>query len=71
MDADIRFAFKAVAIFILCGALLCVLVNWLQDMNCKSVAQKMGVQYQYGFFSGCMIKTEDGWILLNRYFVTR
>ena len=35
--------------------------------SCSKVAEKMGVEYDYGFFTGCFVKDENGrWYNYNQ-----
>ena len=35
--------------------------------TCSQVAEKMGVEYDYGFFTGCFVKDENGkWYNYNQ-----
>lgn len=37
------------------------------DYTCSQVAEKMGVEYDYGFFTGCFVKDENGrWYNYNQ-----
>lgn len=37
------------------------------DYTCSQVAEKMGVEHDYGFFTGCFVKDENGrWYNYNQ-----
>lgn len=39
----------------------------VSDYTCSQVAEKMGVEYDYGFFTGCFVKDSDGrWYNYNQ-----
>ena len=37
--------------------------------ECSSKAEKLGVEYSFGFFEGCFMKKDGEWIDYDRYFV--
>lgn len=44
----------------------------LQSYTCSQVAGKMGVEYDYGFFTGCFVKDESGkWYNYNQQRIFR
>lgn len=53
-----------VALCILCLEILVGVVAGpayvLQSYTCSQVAEKMGVEHDYGFFTGCFVRDESG-----------
>lgn len=39
--------------------------------NCSAKAEAQGYDYEYGFFKGCMVKTEKGWMDYDRLIYKR
>ena len=60
-----------VAIFVLGFEVLVAVLggpaHLLGSYTCSQVAEKMGVEYDYGFFTGCFVKDENGkWYNYNQ-----
>ncbi len=60
-----------VAIFVLGFEILVAVLggsaHLLGSYTCSQVAEKMGVEYDYGFFTGCFVKDENGrWYNYNQ-----
>ena len=45
------------------------LAVFLKSTSCSEVGRRMGVSYEYSYFSGCMINVNDHWIPLDSYYV--
>ena len=60
---ELEFAF-IVAIFVLGLEIIVAVMSGpaylLGSYTCSQVAEKMGVEYDYGFFTGCFVKDENG-----------
>lgn len=66
----IEFMIKPVLIIGLFGALFIGGVGLIgykaHEYKCKSKATTQNMEYDYGLFKGCMVKTENGWMDYNR-----
>lgn len=56
-----------ILVFELLVAVVGVPVYVLQSYTCSQVAEKMGVEHDFGFFTGCFVKDENGrWYNYNQ-----
>ena len=67
-DLDVAFVIAICVLAIeIVVAVACVPAYLLGSYSCSQVAEKIGVEHDYGFFTGCFVKDENGkWYNYNQ-----
>lgn len=63
----LRFVGMVSAVVITLFALMIAGATWAESASCHDRADLMDLDSNFGFWTGCMVKTEDGWRPLNYY----
>lgn len=46
-------------------------VHFIEKSACQNYAQMLEMEYNHQFPTGCVIKTEKGWIKSNKYIINK